>query len=326
MSKRVVVTGVGPVAPVGIEKKAFWEGLISGKSGINRISRFDPTEFTSQIAGEVSDFDPLDFLEPKQVKRMDRFTQVGVAAARLALDDSDLKITENNAERVGVVVGSGIGGLQTMEDQAKVFREKGPRRISPFLVPMMICNLAAGQISIVFGAKGPNTCVVTACATGTHAIGDACELIKRGVADACIAGGAEAPITPLGVGGFCAMKALSTRNDEPTKASRPFDKDRDGFVIGEGAGVVIVEDLEHALKRGAHIYCEIIGYGMTSDAYHITAPDPDGSGAARAMNEALKENGTNPREVDYINAHGTSTAYNDKFETKAIKKVRVISL
>ena len=321
MERRVVVTGVGPVAPVGIGKKAFWDALIAGKSGIDKISFFDVSDFPSQIAGEVSAFNPLDYLEPKQARKMDRFAYFAIAAAKIALDDADFRITDKIANRVGVIVGSGIGGLKTLEDQHKVLLEKGPRRVSPFLVPMMICNLAAGQISIFFGAKGPNTCVVTACATSTHAIGDAYELIKRDAADACIAGGAEAPITPLGVGGFCALRALSTRNDEPTKASRPFDKDRDGFVISEGAGIVILEELEHALKRSAHIYCEVIGYGMTGDAYHITAPDPEGLGAARAIEEALKENGTKSEEVDYINAHGTSTPYNDEFETVAIKKV-----
>lgn len=321
MSRRVVVTGLGPVAPIGVGKENYWKALCEGKSGISEITLFDAKDFPVRIGGEIDDFDVADFIEPAKSRKMDRFTHFAIAAAKLALDDADFTITDKNANQVGVIVGSGIGGLKTLEDQHKVLLEKGPRRVNPFLVPMMICNLAAGQISIFFGAKGPNSCVVTACATSAHAIGDAYELIKRGAAEVCIAGGSEAPITPLGVAGFCAARALSKRNDEPTKASRPFDKDRDGFVMGEGAGVVILEELENALKRGAHIYCEVAGYGMTGDAYHITAPDPQGKGAARAMEEALKENGIKPKEVDYINAHGTSTPYNDEFETLAIKKV-----
>jgi len=306
---------------VGIGKEAFWESLINGKSGIARITFFDVDDFSTQIAGEVKDFDPSKSIEVKEARRMDRFSQFAVAATKLALEDAELTIDDSIAERVGVIVGSGVGGLGTLEAQHKVLLEKGPRRVSPFLVPMMICNLAAGHVSIAFGAKGPNACTVTACASASHAIGDAYELIKRGAADICIAGGSEAAITPLSLAGFCAARALSTRNDEPTRASRPFDAERDGFVLGEGAGIVILETLESAEARGAHIYAEVVGYGMTGDAYHITAPSPQGEGAARAMQAALDEAGLEPSEVDYINAHGTSTPYNDEFETMAIKTV-----
>ncbi|HDP69919.1 MAG TPA: beta-ketoacyl-[acyl-carrier-protein] synthase II [Actinobacteria bacterium] len=321
MERRVVITGLGPIAPVGIGKEAFWKSLAEGKSGIGKITCFDTEGFGSRIAGEVDEFNPNDYLEAKEARRMDRFSQFAVASAKLALEDANLNITDSIAERVAVIVGSGIGGLKTLEDQHRILIEKGPQKISPFLVPMMITDLAAGNISIFFGAKGPNFCTVTACASSTHAIGEAFEVIKRGAADICIAGGAEAPITPLGIAGFCAARALSTRNDEPEKASRPFDAKRDGFVISEGAGIVILETLESAINRDAHIYAEIVGYGATGDAYHITAPAPDGEGAARAMREAIEESGMDYKQVDYINAHGTSTLLNDEFETLAIKKV-----
>lgn len=321
MERRVVITGLGPISPVGAGKKVFWQSLTEGKSGISKITHFDATDFSSQIAGEVSDFNPTDFVDAKRARRMDRFSQFAVGATSLALKDAGLTITEANAEKVGVIIGSGIGGLATLEEQHIVLLEKGPKKITPFLIPMMISNMAAGHVSIVFGAKGPNYCPVSACATSAHAIGEAFEIIKRGAAEICIAGGSEASITPLAMAGFCAARVLSTRNDEPARASRPFDAKRDGFVMGEGAGVVIIETLESAQARGAHIYAEIIGYGMTSDAYHITAPSPEGEGAARAMKAALDEGNLEPSEVDYINAHGTSTPYNDEFETMAIKTV-----
>jgi 3-oxoacyl-[acyl-carrier-protein] synthase II len=319
--KRVVVTGLGLITPVGIGVDASWHGLIEGRSGIGLITQFDASQFPTKIAGEVEGFNPEDFIETKEIKKMDRFIHFAVAAATMAMNDSGLKITEANAEKTGVFVGSGMGGLHTIEHYHSAFLEKGPRRISPFFIPMLVVNLASGQISIRFGAKGPNSAVATACATGSHAIGDACKIIQRGDADAMIAGGTEAVITPLGIGGFNAMKALSTRNDEPEKASRPFDVDRDGFIMGEGAGIVILESLQSATERGARIYAEVIGYGMTADAYHITAPAPGGEGAARCMAIALKDAGIRPAEVNYINAHGTSTKYGDELETQAIKKV-----
>jgi len=321
MVRRIVITGLGPVSPVGTGKEEYWKALCEGKSGISEIKAFDTTDYPSRIAGEVHGFKICDYIEPKKARRMDRFTHFAIAASKLALEDAGLEITPAIADRTGVVIGSGIGGLSTMETQHKVLQEKGPRRVSPFLVPMMICDLAAGEVSILLGAKGPNICIVTACATSTHAIGEAFEIIKRGEADICIAGGSEAGITPLGVAGFCSVRALSTRNEEPQRASRPFDAKRDGFVIGEGAGIVVLETLEGAISRDAHIYAEVIGFGMTGDAYHITAPDPSGSGAARSMQEALDQANISPGEVDYINAHGTSTAYNDEYETKAIKDV-----
>lgn len=321
MARRVVITGLGPVSPVGTGKEEYWKALCEGKSGISEITAFDPTDYTSRIAGEVQDFEISDYIEPKKARRMDRFTHFAIAASKLALEDAGLEITPAIADQTGVIIGSGIGGLSTMETQHKVLQEKGPRRVSPFLVPMMICDLAAGEVSILVGAKGPNICIVTACATSTHAIGEAFEIIKRGEADICIAGGSEAGITPLGVAGFCSVRALSTRNEEPQRASRPFDAERDGFVIGEGAGIVVLETLEGAISRGAHIYAEVIGFGMTGDAYHITAPDPSGCGAARSMQNALDQANISPADVDYINAHGTSTAYNDEYETKAIKDV-----
>jgi 3-oxoacyl-[acyl-carrier-protein] synthase II len=321
LRRRVVVTGMGMVSPLAIGVEETWQALIQGKSGVARITKFDPTGFDTQIAAEVKNFAPENFMDKKEMRRMDIFIQYAMAAASMAVEDSQLKITPANADRVGVIVGAGLGGLTTIENFHKVLLEKGPGRISPFFIPMLIVNEAPGQISMRFGAKGPNTSVVTACATGNHNIGDAWRIIERGDADAVIAGGVEATITPLAVAGFNAMKALSTRNAEPEKASRPFDKDRDGFVIGEGSGIIILEELQQALDRGAKIYAEIIGYGLTGDAYHITAPAPDGEGAARCMAMALKSAGIEPEEVDYINAHGTSTDYNDLYETVAIKTV-----
>ena len=321
MRRRVVVTGMGMVSPLGTGVDKTWQALIQGKSGVARITKFDPTGFDTQIAAEVKDFVPENFMDKKELRRTDIFIQYAMASATLALEDSQLKITPANADRVGVVVGAGLGGLTTIEAYHRVLLEKGPSRISPFFIPMLIVNEAPGQISMRFGAKGPNTSVVTACATGNHNIGDAWRIIERGDADAVIAGGVEATITPLAVSGFNAMKALSTRNQEPEKASRPFDKNRDGFVIGEGSGIIILEELQQALDRGAKIYAEIIGYGLTGDAYHITAPAPEGEGAARCMAMTLKSAGIQPEEVDYINAHGTSTEYNDLYETMAIKTV-----
>ncbi len=317
-----MVTGIGVIAPNGIGKESFWSSIISGKSGISRITHFDPADFPSQIAGEVRDFEPNDYFEKKELRRLDRFSQFGIVATQMAVEDSKLKLDEGDlASKVGVIVGSGIGGLATLEREHKVLLEKGVRRVSPFLIPMMIANMAAGNISLYFGLKGISYCPVSACSSSAHAIGEAFEAIKRGQCEIVIAGGAEAAITPLSVAGFSALRALSTRNDEPEKASRPFDKDRDGFVIGEGAGILILEDSERALSRGAHIYCEVVGYGATSDAYHITAPDPEAEEAARAMKLALEEASISPQDVNYINAHGTSTPYNDEFETLAIKKV-----
>jgi 3-oxoacyl-[acyl-carrier-protein] synthase II len=312
---------MGMVSPLGTGVEKTWQALIQGKSGVAGITKFDPTGFDTQIAAEVKDFVPENFMDKKELRHTDIFIQYAMASATMALEDSQLKITPANADRVGVVVGAGLGGLTTIEFYHKVLLEKGPSRISPFFIPMLIVNEAPGQISMRFGAKGPNTSVVTACATGNHNIGDAWRIIERGDADAVIAGGVEATITPLAVSGFNAMKALSTRNQEPEKASRPFDKNRDGFVIGEGSGIIILEELQQALDRGAKIYAEIIGYGLTGDAYHITAPAPEGEGAARCMAMTLKSAGIQPEEVDYINAHGTSTEYNDLYETMAIKTV-----
>lgn len=319
--KRVVVTGMGLITPLGIGVQNTWDSLLEGRSGIRRITQFDAEQFPTKIAGEVEGFNPEDYIELKEIKKMDRFIHFALAASQMAMEDSGLKIDDGNAERVGVIIGSGIGGLHTIEHYHSVMLEKGPRRISPFFIPMLVVNLASGQVSIRYGAKGPNSALVTACATGTHSIGDAFRIIQRGDADAMIAGGAEAVITPLGIGGFNAMKALSTRNHEPEKASRPFDMNRDGFVMGEGAGILILESLENAEERGARIYGEIAGYGMTADAYHITSPPPGGEGAARCMALALKDAGVTPPEVDYINAHGTSTRHGDELETYAIKKV-----
>lgn len=317
--RRVVVTGVGAVSSLGTGVEKNWSALTEGKSGIDLITRFDASELPAQIAGEVKDFDPTEFMPKKEVKKMDLFIQYSLAAAEMAMNDSGLQITDENAERVGVLVGSGLGGLPAIEKYHDVLNQSGHKRVSPFFIPMLIINLAPGQISIRYGAKGPNLSSVSACATGTHSIGDAYHMIKRGDADAMIAGGTESTITPLGIAGFCVMKALSTRNDDPTAASRPFDKDRDGFIMGEGAGIVILEEYESAVKRGAKIYGEICGYGLTSDAYHLTAPAPGGEGAARCMKMALNNSGINVDEIDYINAHGTSTHFNDMYETMAIK-------
>jgi 3-oxoacyl-[acyl-carrier-protein] synthase II len=313
------VTGVGVVSALGTGVEKNWTALMAGRSGIDRITRFDASEFPTQIAGEVKDFNADEFIDKKEIKKMDLFIQYAVAAADLAMKDSGFEITEENAERVGVLVGAGLGGLPAIERYHEAMLEGGYKKISPFFIPMLIINLAPGQISIKFGAKGPNISSVSACATGTHSIGDAYHMIARGDADAMIAGGCEATITPLGIGGFNVMKALSTRNDDPQGASRPFDKGRDGFVMSEGAGIVILEEYEAAKKRGARIYAEVAGYGLTGDAYHLTAPAPEGEGAARCMKMALKNAGIAPEEVDYINAHGTSTPFNDYFETLAIK-------
>jgi len=321
MKRRVVITGLSAISPVGTGLGLFWERITAGQSGITRISRFDTSGYSTQIAGEVTDFDSSIYIDKKEAKRMDRFAQFAVAGAHMALADAGIKPEDLEKERTGVIMGSGIGGIETLEDTARVLHEKGPGRVSPFFVPMMIGNMAAGQVAISLGATGPNITVVTACASGTNAIGDAFKLIQRGAADVVITGGTEASITPLALAGFCAMKALSTRNDEPHKASRPFDAERDGFVMGEGAGILVLESLEHARQRGARIYAEVLGYGATADAYHITAPAPGGAGMARAMSEALKDAGLRPEDIDYINAHGTSTDLNDKFETIAIKNV-----
>ena len=319
MKKRVVVTGLGAITPIGMGKQEFWQALLEGKSGVARITRFDPTDYTTQIAGEVKNFDATQYIDKKEAKRMDRFTQFAIAAAKMALEDSGLDLTTENLQRIGTVVGTGIGGIDTLNDQYKVLFDKGPNRISPFFVPMMIANMAAGQVSINMGLQGPCSCVITACATGTNSIGDAFKIIQRGDADVMFAGGTEAAVSPAAMAGFCSMKALSTRNDEPEKASRPFDKGRDGFVMGEGAGIVVLESLEHAVARGATIYAEISGYGTNADAYHITAPAPEGVQAAKCMELAVKDAGIQTTDVDYINAHGTSTPLNDKNETLAIK-------
>ena len=324
--RRVVVTGLGVVSPIGSTIEEFWKSLLEGKSGVKRLRCFDPTHFPCKIAAEVKGFDPSGYLSAKDMKRMDRFVQFAVVAAKMAVADAGLNLDSEDRNRIGVVVGSGIGGLHTVEKEHKQYinlgPEKGPDRISPFLIPMLIVNMASGQVSITLGLKGPNTSIATACATGNHAIGDAYRIIEMGEADAMVCGGSEAATTYMGFGGFCALKALSTAyNDEPERASRPFDKNRDGFVMGEGSGVVVLEEADRARKRNARIYCEMIGYGMSGDAYHMTAPDPEGDGGMRCLRAALKDAGIKPQEVDYINAHGTSTLYNDKIETLAIKKV-----
>lgn len=318
--RRVVVTGIGAVTPLGRDTETTWNNLIAGVSGIGPLTRVNADDFPAKVAAEVKDFDPSEFMEKKDARKMDRFTQFAVAASLMAVKDAGLEINEENSDRVGVWIGSGIGGMETFETQYQNFLNKGYRRVSPFFVPMLIPDMAAGQVSITLGARGFNSCTVTACATGTNSIGDAFKVIQRGDAVAMITGGAEAPITNMSIAGFCANTALST-NPDPKTACRPFDADRDGFIIGEGAGIVVLEDLEHALARGAHIYAEIIGYGSTGDAYHITAPAPAGEGGARAMKMAIDDAGLAPEEIDYINAHGTSTGYNDKFETAAIKAV-----
>ena len=319
--RRVVVTGIGVISPIGIGKDNFFQSLKEGKCGVDYITRFDTTNFDSKIAAEVRDFDPCEYIDKKECRRMDRFTQYAIAASKMAVSDAALDTNLIDNDMFGVCIGSGIGGMETLETQHDILREKGPGRVSPFMVPMMISNIASGNVSIALNAKGPNTTVVTACASGTNAIGEAFRTIERGDADIMVTGGTEASITPLSLAGFCAMKALSTRNDDPKTASRPFDKDRDGFVMGEGAGMLIVEDLEHAKKRGAKIYGEIVGYGATGDAHHITAPAPDAYGAFKAMQKAVKDAGIEAKEIDYINAHGTSTEMNDRLETVAIKKL-----
>ena len=319
--RRVVVTGLGVVAPNGIGTETFWENLVAGVTGIDRITRFDASHHDSKIAGEIKGFDPLLYMEKKEVKKMDLFIHYALAGAIMAIDDARLKFEESERSRIGTLIGTGMGGVPALEESHNVLLEKGPGRISPFFIPSIITNLASGQIAMRYGFRGPNSCVSTACATGNHAIGDSLELIKRGAADVMIAGGSEAVITPLTIGGFSAMKALSTRNDEPHRASRPFDKGRDGFVMGEGAGVLVIEELQHALRRGAKIYAELVGYGMSADAYHMTAPEPEGLGAIAAMRLALEAARLSPEDVDYINAHGTSTPVGDTAETRAIKQV-----
>lgn len=319
--KRVVVTGLGAITPIGNTLDEYWQGLLAGRNGIDKITLFDPSNHACQIAGEVKGFDPTEYLDRKEIKRMDRFSQFGVSASLQAIADAQFKINDLNAEQVGVIIGSGIGGIKVLEDQQIVYLNKGPSKCSPFMIPMMIANMAAGLTAIKIGAKGPNTCTVTACAAGSHAVGDAFRLIQGGYAQAMICGGAEAAVTPLSVAGFASARALSRRNDRPKKACRPFDRDRDGFVMGEGSGILLLEELEHALYRGAKIYAEIVGYGMTCDAFHMTAPAPGGEGASRSIALAIKDAGIKPEEVSYINAHGTSTDANDKNETAAIKTV-----
>lgn len=318
--RRVVVTGIGAVTPLGNNTETTWNNIKSGVSGVGPLTRLNADEYPAKVAAEVKDFNPEEYIDKKDARKMDRFTHYAVASAFMAVKDANLQITDENAHRIGVWIGSGIGGMETFENQYETFMKRGYRRVSPFFVPMMIPDMATGQVSIYLGAKGFNSCTVTACATGTNSIGDAFKVIQRGDADAMISGGAEAPITKMSVAGFCANTALSN-NPDPKTASRPFDQNRDGFVIGEGAGIVVLEELEHALARGAKIYAEIVGYGATGDAYHITAPAPGGEGGARAMKMAIEDGGLKPEDIDYINAHGTSTDYNDKFETLAIKEV-----
>ena len=320
-AKRVVVTGVGLVSPLGVGTDSTWEGVLEGRSGIGEITRFDASDFTCRIAGEVEDFNPKLYLPPKEVKKSDTFIHYALGASHFALEDAGLTIDESNAERVGVIIGSGIGGLPLIESTHKVLLDRGPAKISPFFIPGLIVNMAAGQVSIKYGARGPNTAPCTACTTGLHAVGDAYRQIAMGHADAMIAGGAEAVIAPLSVGGFCAMRALTRRNDDPTRASRPWDKDRDGFVMGEGAGIVVLEEYESAVARGAEIYAEVVGYGMSADAYHMSAPHPEGIGAALVMKAALKDADLEPEAIGYINAHGTSTPLGDLAEVMAIKDV-----
>jgi 3-oxoacyl-[acyl-carrier-protein] synthase II len=320
LTRRVVVTGLGSVTPVGNDVSSFWNSLTHGRSGIGRITRFDPTGYESQVAGEVKDFDPGKYMDRKELRRTDRFTQYAVGAAAQAIADAKLDVSRDG-DRTGTAVATGVGGLETLVDQVVVMREKGPRRLSPFLVPMLMANAASAQISLQFGMRGPSVTHVSACASSAHAIGESAAIIRRAQADAMVVGGAEAAVLPIAIGAFCTMHAMSRRNDDPARASRPFDKDRDGFVLGEGAGVVILEEYERALSRGAPIYAELIGYGATADAYHITSPSPEGEGNARAMRMAIEEAGIEPTDVEYINAHGTSTPYNDREETRAIKSV-----
>jgi 3-oxoacyl-[acyl-carrier-protein] synthase II len=321
LKRRVVVTGIGMITPLGVGNDLTWQGLIEGRSGIGYITKFDASAYPCRIAGEIRDFNAEDYIEKKEVKKSDTFIHYAVAATQMAFDDSKLDMSKEDSDRVGVIIGSGIGGLPLIEEMHKKLLERGPSRISPFFIPGLIVNLAAGQVSIRFGAKGPSSAPATACATGAHAIGDAAKVIRHDEADVMIAGGSEAVVSALAVGGFSAMRALSTRNDEPQRASRPWDLGRDGFVMGEGSGIVILEEREHAIARGAQIYCELTGYGMTSDAYHITSPSEDGDGMARVMGRALKDAGLQPADIDYINAHGTSTPVGDKTETIAIKRL-----
>lgn len=321
MKRRVVVTGVGLVTPLGVGIENVWQRILHGESGIGPITRFDTTQHETKFAAEVKEYRPEDYIPPKELKRIDLFIQYALTAAKIAMEDSGLDMGKEDAERIGVVVGTGLGGLPTLEKYHSILLERGPGRISPFFIPMLIANEAPGHIAIQFGIKGPNLCIVTACATGAHSIGDSLRIIQYGDADVMVAGGTEANLTPLTVGGFNAMKALSTRNDAPTKASRPFDKDRDGFVVAEGSGILVMEELEHAKKRGAKIYAEVVGYGYNGDAYHITAPCPDGDGFIRCMRMAMRDAAVSPEEINYINAHGTSTGLNDQIETIAIKEV-----
>jgi 3-oxoacyl-[acyl-carrier-protein] synthase II len=318
--RRVVITGLGAVTPLGNDVETTWANAVAGKNGVSEVTRVDASQFPTKVAGEVKDFDPTDFIDKKEARKMDRFTHFAIAASLMAIQDADLKVTEENAERVGVWIGSGIGGMGTFEENVRIFDQKGYRRISPFFVPMMIPDMAAGRVSMIIGAKGISACTTTACATGTNSIGDAFKVIQRGDADVMITGGAEASLTDMSFAGFCSMKAMST-NPDPDSASRPFDANRDGFVMGEGSGILVLESLESALARGAHIYAEMAGYGATSDAHHITAPSPGGEGGARAMRLALRDAGVSPEEVSYLNAHGTSTPSNDSTETAAIKTV-----
>jgi len=321
MKKRIVITGIGIVSPIGTGNSEFQAALKAGKSGISLIEHFDVANFSTKISGYIKDFDPEKYIDKKKAKRMARFAQLGLTAAKFAVEDSGIDFSKEDLSRVGVITGTGMGGLEVMEEEERTLIEKGPRRVSPFLIPMMISNILPGEIAIQYGAKGPNYAVTSACSSANHAMGDALNMLRGGYADVMISGGAEAVITPLGLAGFSNMKAVSSRNDEPTKASRPFDKDRDGFVMGEGSGIVILETLEHALARGAKIYAELAGYGASDDAYHITAPDPEGTAAILAMEKAIADAGVSKDDVDYINAHGTSTGLNDKTETLAIKKV-----
>jgi 3-oxoacyl-[acyl-carrier-protein] synthase II len=320
-SRRVVVTGLGAIHGLGHNVETFWASLLAGRSGVDRLTHFATTDFACQIGAEVRDWDPAQHMDPKEARRNDRYTHFGYVAARQAVKDASLDMTKEDGDRVGVIIGSGIGGMQTYETQLRVLAERGPRKVSPFTIPSLIGNMCSGLVAIDLGARGPNFGIVSACATGTHAIGEAAHSIRRGDADVMIAGGSEAAITPFSYASFCSMKAMSTRNDDPAHASRPFDAQRDGFIMGEGSGVLVLESLEHARARGARIYCELAGYAATCDAFHITQPDPEGKGLSMAMKRALSSSGVAPTEVDYINAHGTSTPYNDKFETLAIKKV-----
>jgi len=320
-NKRVVVTGVSVITPAGNNKEDFWKAIVRGENGIGRITSFDCSAFKSQIAGEVKGFDPTKYIGPKELRHTEKFVQYAIACAIEAVKDSGLDFSKEDVDNAGVLIGCGVGSLRILEEQYEVFLKRGPSKFRPFMIPMLIVNMAAGQVSIHLGVKGPNSCTTTACASGCNAIGDAFRLIQHGEANIMVAGGSESCVTPLGTGGFCALKALSTRNDEPEKASRPFDKERDGFIIAEGCGLVILEEMEHARKRGADIYCELTGYGMNGDAYHITAPDPTGEGARKCMKRALDDAGLNPEDIDYINAHGTSTLLNDKVETLAIKNL-----